>query len=91
MERWVGEPIQRIDGVDKVTGRARYVDDIHVEGALHGATVRSLLPWVERAIYLAKLPNQWLTPPKRQLPAAAKKEELVQISVAESGESARPE
>jgi CO/xanthine dehydrogenase Mo-binding subunit len=41
MERWVGEPIPRIDGVDKVTGRARYVDDIHVEGALHGATLRS--------------------------------------------------
>ncbi len=40
----VGTPIPRIDGVDKVTGRARYVDDIQVDGALHGATLRSPVP-----------------------------------------------
>ncbi|MCC7237223.1 MAG: radical SAM protein [Bryobacterales bacterium] len=38
---------------------------------LHGATVRRLLPWVERAVYLAKLPKRWLTPPRRQPPPPA--------------------
>jgi len=37
-----------------------------VAGSLlfHGRTVRSLLPWVERLVYLAKLPRRWLKPPK---------------------------
>jgi radical SAM protein with 4Fe4S-binding SPASM domain len=51
-----------------------------VAGSLlfHGATVRRLLPLVERLIYFAKLPRRWLTPPKRvTAPPAA---ELVQIS-----------
>jgi CO/xanthine dehydrogenase Mo-binding subunit len=30
--------------MDKVTGRARYVDDIDLPGALHGVTVRSAVP-----------------------------------------------
>lgn len=46
---------------------------------LHGATVRKLLPVVERLVYLAKLPARWLTPPKR-VSKAAPPEELVQIS-----------
>jgi len=37
----VGEPVARIDGIAKVTGRARDVDDLVVDGALHGATLRS--------------------------------------------------
>lgn len=44
---------------------------------LHGATVRRLLPWVERLTYLAKLPRRFLTPPKRQPAPAAP--DLVQI------------
>ncbi len=31
----------RVDGVAKVTGRARYLDDLDAPGAWHGATVRS--------------------------------------------------
>jgi hypothetical protein len=42
----------------------------------HGATVRRLVPLVERLIYFAKLPKRLLTPPK---PATAPKTELVQI------------
>jgi hypothetical protein len=45
---------------------------------LHGRTVRSLLPAVERLIYLAKLPARWLNPPKPQ-PRSAPGETLVQI------------
>jgi CO/xanthine dehydrogenase Mo-binding subunit len=37
----VGVGISRIEGRDKVTGAARYVDDLVVPGLLHGRTVRS--------------------------------------------------
>lgn len=37
----VGRPVLRKEGLDKVTGRARYVDDLSFPGMLYGATVRS--------------------------------------------------
>jgi CO/xanthine dehydrogenase Mo-binding subunit len=37
----VGQSVPRTDGPAKVTGKALYVDDIVVPGALYGATVRS--------------------------------------------------
>src|ERR687884_1851813 len=37
----VGRPVPRKEGRDKVTGRARYVDDLSFDGMLYGATVRS--------------------------------------------------
>ncbi|MBI1765979.1 MAG: xanthine dehydrogenase family protein [Acidobacteria bacterium] len=37
----IGQPVQRKEGHDKVTGRAQYVDDIQLPGMLYGATVRS--------------------------------------------------
>ncbi len=40
----VQRPFPRKEGVDKVTGRARYVDDISMPGMLHGVTVRSSIP-----------------------------------------------
>ena len=43
---------------------------------LNGATVRRLLPWVERLVYYARLPRRLLTPPNR---VAKKTENLVQI------------
>jgi radical SAM protein with 4Fe4S-binding SPASM domain len=51
-----------------------------VAGSLvfHGATVRKLVPFIERLIYFAKLPKRLLTPPKR-VSAAEAKVELVQI------------
>lgn len=42
--RIVGAPVPRKEGVDKLMGRARYVDDIEREGMWHGATVRSTIP-----------------------------------------------
>src|ERR1700740_2456486 len=42
--RIVGVPVPRKEGVDKLLGRARYVDDIEREGMWHGATVRSTVP-----------------------------------------------
>ena len=42
--RVVGTPQVRKEGLDKVLGRAKYVDDLVREGMWHGATVRSTLP-----------------------------------------------
>lgn len=40
----IGTAVPRKEGLDKVTGRARYVDDVTRPGMLHGATVRSKIP-----------------------------------------------
>ena len=37
----IGASLPRVDGVAKVTGRARYLDDLDAAGAWHGVTVRS--------------------------------------------------
>ena len=42
--RIVGAPVPRKEGVDKLLGRARYVDDMEREGMWFGATVRSTIP-----------------------------------------------
>src|SRR5580704_15178709 len=42
--RIVGTSVLRKEGVDKLRGTARYVDDIQREGMWHGATVRSAVP-----------------------------------------------
>jgi CO/xanthine dehydrogenase Mo-binding subunit len=39
----VGASVPRVDGVAKVTGRARYLDDLDAPGAWYGATVRSTI------------------------------------------------
>jgi CO/xanthine dehydrogenase Mo-binding subunit len=43
-ENIVGTAVPRKEGLDKVTGRARYVDDMRLPGMLYGATVRSTIP-----------------------------------------------
>jgi CO/xanthine dehydrogenase Mo-binding subunit len=40
----VGASVPRMEGRDKVTGQARYVDDMALPGMLYGATVRSRFP-----------------------------------------------
>jgi CO/xanthine dehydrogenase Mo-binding subunit len=40
----IGLSAQRKEGLGKVTGQARYVDDITLPDMLHGATVRSRIP-----------------------------------------------
>ena len=40
----VGTSVPRMEGRDKVTGHARYVDDMVLPGMLYGATVRSRIP-----------------------------------------------
>src|ERR1700694_4322795 len=43
-ENIIGRSVPRKEGRDKVTGAARYIDDIFLPGMLYGATVRSQLP-----------------------------------------------
>src|SRR5882724_5239603 len=43
-ERIVGAPVPRKEGRDKVTGQARYVDDMTLPDMLYGATVRAQFP-----------------------------------------------
>src|SRR5712691_2425071 len=40
----VGRSVPRREGADKVTGRARYTDDIPAPGAWYGKTIRSTVP-----------------------------------------------
>src|SRR4051812_14473030 len=42
--RAVGRNVARKEGIDKVTGRARYIDDLSFPGLLHGRTIRSTIP-----------------------------------------------
>jgi CO/xanthine dehydrogenase Mo-binding subunit len=43
-ERIIGTSVPRVEGRDKVTGQARYVDDMDLPGMIYGATVRSRIP-----------------------------------------------
>src|SRR3989475_12688431 len=40
----VGRSVPRREGADKVTGRARYTDDVPAPGAWYGRTIRSTVP-----------------------------------------------
>jgi CO/xanthine dehydrogenase Mo-binding subunit len=42
--RIVGASVPRKEGIDKLVGRAQYVDDIEREGMWYGTTVRSTIP-----------------------------------------------
>jgi CO/xanthine dehydrogenase Mo-binding subunit len=64
----IGKPVPRKEGREKVSGHARYVDDLHFPGMIHGVTVRSPaargrirgihfgngIPWDEFTIVTAK-------------------------------------
>jgi CO/xanthine dehydrogenase Mo-binding subunit len=66
--RIIGTSVPRKEGREKVTGEARYVDDITFPGMIHGATVRSSaargrilgihfkggIPWNEFTLVTAK-------------------------------------
>jgi CO/xanthine dehydrogenase Mo-binding subunit len=66
--RVIGKSVPRKEGREKVTGRARYVDDLSLPGMLHGVTVRSPaargriraihfegeIPWHEFTVVTAK-------------------------------------
>jgi len=41
---FVGTAVERVEDLRLLTGKGRYVDDIHIEGMLHAAIVRSAVP-----------------------------------------------
>ena len=40
----VGRPLSRVDGVEKITGQARYTQDVNLPGMLHARILRSPFP-----------------------------------------------
>ncbi|HEX6836311.1 MAG TPA: xanthine dehydrogenase family protein molybdopterin-binding subunit [Polyangia bacterium] len=42
--RTVGHNVARAEGVEKVTGAARYIDDLRFDDMLYGTTIRSTIP-----------------------------------------------
>ena len=87
---WNSEEMQRMRRLHNA-GRANEIDicsrccitiphPLLVAGSLilHGRTVRSLVPWVERLVHFAKLPRGLLKPPAKTRPES----ELVQIDSA---------
>ena len=42
--KFVGHNVKRVDGVEKVTGAARFIGDITVPGMLYGKILRSTVP-----------------------------------------------
>jgi CO/xanthine dehydrogenase Mo-binding subunit len=42
--KYVGQNVKRVDGVDKVTGAAKFVGDLNVPGMLYGKILRSTFP-----------------------------------------------
>src|SRR6202140_2066971 len=44
VQKSVGKSVPRKEGHDKVTGAARYIDDMTLPGMIYGATVRSQIP-----------------------------------------------
>jgi len=49
LARSVGRSVPRKEGIAKVTGAAKYIDDLTFPGMLHGRTVRSTIPCGEIA------------------------------------------
>jgi xanthine dehydrogenase molybdenum-binding subunit len=53
--RYIGQSVPRLDGIEKVTGRARYAPDLRLPGMLFGKVVRSPHPHaVVRAVRAEK-------------------------------------
>lgn len=42
--KYIGQSVPRVDGIDKVTGRAKFLCDLAVPGMLHGKILRSSYP-----------------------------------------------
>ena len=68
MTRAVGTNVRRKDGDAKVTGAAKYIDDIAFPGMIFGATIRSTIPHGEIAARHVNLPKDFLVADYRDIP-----------------------
>jgi len=58
--RYVGKSVERVDGLEKVTGRAVYSVDVEMPGMLYGAVVRS--PYAHARIVDIDVSGAWQVP-----------------------------
>lgn len=68
MARAVGANVRRKDGDAKVTGAAKYIDDLTFPGMIHGATVRSTIPRGRIVSRGVTLPDEFVVADYRDLP-----------------------
>ena len=68
MGRAVGRSVRRKDGDAKVTGEAKYIDDLAFPGMIFGATVRSTIPNGEITDRRIALPDAFLVADYRDIP-----------------------
>jgi CO/xanthine dehydrogenase Mo-binding subunit len=68
MARAVGANVRRKDGDAKVTGAAKYIDDLSFPGMLYGATVRSTIPRGRITSRRISLPSDFVVADHRDIP-----------------------
>ncbi len=68
MGRAVGANVRRKDGDAKVTGAAKYIDDIAFPGMIFGATIRSTIPHGDIAGRHVKLPGDYVVADYHDIP-----------------------
>lgn len=57
--RYIGKKYDRVDGIEKITGKAKYVDDYYKDDMLYVAVVRSKLPHAKiKSINTEKAKNE---------------------------------
>jgi CO/xanthine dehydrogenase Mo-binding subunit len=66
--RSVGKNVRRKDGDAKVTGDAKYIDDLRFPNMLFGATIRSTIPHGEITARHVDLPNGFVVADYRDIP-----------------------
>ena len=64
----VGRNVRRKDGDAKVTGKAKYIDDLTFPGMLYGATVRSTIPRGRIVARTVSPGNDFITADYRDIP-----------------------
>lgn len=64
----VGKNVRRKDGDAKVTGEAKYIDDLTFPNMLFGATIRSTIPHGEITARHVKLPKDFAVADYRDIP-----------------------
>ena len=68
MSRAVGANVRRKDGDAKVTGAAKYIDDLTFPGMIYGATVRSTIPRGTITGRRVQLPDGFVVADHRDIP-----------------------
>src|SRR5688572_11058281 len=64
----VGTNVRRKDGDAKVTGAAKYIDDLTFPGMLYGATIRSTIPRGKISGRRVSLPPEFIVADHRDIP-----------------------